>query len=142
VGGSAIDGQKLMDNFLGALPALAKLRSKVDRIARSGYIPGLDGRKLHVRHQHAAMNLLLQGAGAIICKQWVVFIDQLIIKHKLDVKLVASIHDEYQFDCPKDKADQFGKLTREAMKLTEKELNVQCPLDSEYKVGQNWAETH
>jgi DNA polymerase-1 len=142
VGGSATDGQKLMDNFLGALPALAKLRSKVDRIARSGYIPGLDGRKLHVRHQHAAMNLLLQGAGAIICKQWVVFIDQLIIKHKLDVKLVASIHDEYQFDCPKDKADQFGKLTREAMKLTEKELNVQCPLDSEYKVGQNWAETH
>jgi DNA polymerase I-like protein with 3'-5' exonuclease and polymerase domains len=85
---------------------------------------------------------LLQGAGAIICKQWVVFIDQLIKKHKLDVKLVASIHDEYQFDCPKDQADQFGKLTREAMKLTEKELNVQCPLDSEYKVGQNWAETH
>jgi DNA polymerase I len=142
VGGSATDGQKLMDNFLGALPALAKLRNKVDRIARSGYIVGLDGRKLHVRHQHAAMNLLLQGAGAIICKQWVVFIDQLIKKHKLDVKLVASIHDEYQFDCPKDQADQFGKLTREAMKLTEKELNVQCPLDSEYKVGQNWAETH
>ena len=142
VGGSATEGQVLMDNFLAALPALAQLRSDVDKTSRSGYIAGLDGRKLHVRHQHAAMNLLLQGAGAIICKQWVVFIDQLIKKHRLDVKLVASIHDEYQFDCRKDQAEQFGKLTREAMKLTEKELNVRCPLDSEYKVGLNWSETH
>lgn len=142
VGGSATEGQNLIDNFLDSLPSLAELRSKVDNKARSGYIPGLDGRKLHVRHQHAAMNLLLQGAGAIICKQWVVFIDQLIKKHRLDVKLVASIHDEYQFDCRKDQAEQFGKLTREAMKLTEKELNVRCPLDSEYKVGLNWSETH
>ena len=142
VGGSATEGQVLMDNFLAALPALAQLRSDVDKASRSGYIAGLDGRKLHVRHQHAAMNLLLQGAGAIICKQWVVFIDQLIKKHRLDVKLVASIHDEYQFDCRKDQAEQFGKLTREAMKLTEKELNVRCPLDSEYKVGLNWSETH
>jgi DNA polymerase I len=142
VGGSATEGQLLMDNFLAALPALAQLRSDVDKTSRSGYIAGLDGRKLHVRHQHAAMNLLLQGAGAIVCKQWVVFIDQLIKKHRLDVKLVASIHDEYQFDCRKDQAEQFGKLTREAMKLTEKELNVRCPLDSEYKVGLNWSETH
>ena len=142
VGVSATEGQNLIDNFLDSLPSLAELRSKVDNKARSGYIPGLDGRKLHVRHQHAAMNLLLQGAGAIICKQWVVFIDQLIKKHRLDVKLVASIHDEYQFDCRKDQAEQFGKLTREAMKLTEKELNVRCPLDSEYKVGLNWSETH
>lgn len=142
VGGSATEGQVLMDNFLAALPALAQLRSDVDKASRSGYIAGLDGRKLHVRHQHAAMNLLLQGAGAIICKQWVVFIDQLIKKHRLDVNLVASIHDEYQFDCRKDQAEQFGKLTREAMKLTEKELNVRCPLESEYKVGRNWSETH
>lgn len=142
VGGSATEGQVLMDNFLAALPALAQLRSDVDKTSRSGYIAGLDGRKLHVRHQHAAMNLLLQGAGAIICKQWVVFIDQLIKKHRLDVNLVASIHDEYQFDCRKDQAEQFGKLTREAMKLTEKELNVRCPLESEYKVGRNWSETH
>ena len=142
VGGSAAEGQQLIDNFLGSLPALATLRERVANVSKSGYISGLDGRKLHVRHQHAAMNLLLQGAGAIVCKQWLVFIDKLIRKHKLDAKLVASIHDEYQFDCRKDQADHFGRLTREAMKLTEKELNVRCPLDSEYKVGNNWSETH
>ena len=142
VGGSAAEGQQLIDNFLGSLPALATLRERVANVSKSGYISGLDGRKLHVRHQHAAMNLLLQGAGAIVCKQWLVFIDKLIRKHKLDAKLVASIHDEYQFDCRKDQADHFGRLTREAMKLTEKELSVRCPLDSEYKVGNNWSETH
>jgi DNA polymerase I len=142
VGGTAGDGQKLIDNFLASLPALANLRKAVDKASSSGYIQGLDGRKLHVRHQHAAMNLLLQGAGAIICKQWVVVIDRLIRKHNIDAKLVASIHDEYQFDCRKDHAERFGKLTQQAMKVAEKELNVRCPLDSEYKVGLNWSETH
>ena len=40
------------------------------------------------------------------------------------------------------KLKRFGDLTRQAMKLVEKELNVQCPLDSEYKIGKNWYETH
>jgi len=142
VGGTAQHGQHLIDNFLQSLPALAELRKAVDKHAATGYIQGLDGRRLHVRHQHAAMNLLLQGAGAIICKQWVVSINKLIREHKIDAKLVASIHDEYQFDCAKDQADRFGRLTQKAMKLTEKELNVRCPLDSEYKVGRNWSETH
>jgi DNA polymerase I-like protein with 3'-5' exonuclease and polymerase domains len=142
VGGTAKHGQRLIDNFLQSLPALAELRKAVDKQAATGYIQGLDGRRLHVRHQHAAMNLLLQGAGAIICKQWVVSINKLIRDHKIDAKLVASIHDEYQFDCAKDQADRFGRLTQKAMKITEKELNVRCPLDSEYKVGRNWSETH
>ncbi len=142
VGGTAKHGQRLIDNFLQSLPALAELRKAVDKQAATGYIQGLDGRRLHVRHQHAAMNLLLQGAGAIICKQWVVSINKLIRDYKIDAKLVASIHDEYQFDCAKDQADRFGRLTQKAMKITEKELNVRCPLDSEYKVGRNWSETH
>jgi hypothetical protein len=28
------------------------------------------------------------------------------------------------------------------MKQTEKDLNILCPLDSEYKIGNTWADTH
>lgn len=140
VGGGASAGKKVMEKFLSNMPALKRLRNAVDKAALEGTIRGLDGRRLKVRQQHAAMNLLLQGAGAIICKTWL----KNIIKNagQFDYKLVASIHDEYQFEVRQDQAESFGKMTRDAMKITEGELKVNCPLDSEFKVGNNWSETH
>ena len=61
---------------------------------------------------------------------------------KLDANLVASIHDEYQFDVKREHAERFGEVTQKAMKQTETILKVRCPLDSEYKIGRNWSETH
>jgi DNA polymerase I-like protein with 3'-5' exonuclease and polymerase domains len=141
-GGDAKEGQKLIDSFLHNIPALKTLRSRVDKAAQRGYLVGLDKRKLFIRNKHAATNLLLQGAGAIICKQWLVEIEKLIRQHKLDVKLVASVHDEYQFECNKLQAKQFGDLTKQAMKETERVLHLKCPLDSEYKIGGDWSQTH
>lgn len=141
VGGGANEGKKIMDKFMVNMPALKNLRDKVDKASRNGYIKGLDGRLLKVRQQHAAMNLLLQGAGAIICKEWLRQIT-LMARQDYNYNLVASIHDEYQFEVQSDQAERFGELTMRAMKLVEKSLSVQCPLDSEYKIGNNWAETH
>jgi DNA polymerase-1 len=142
VGGTAQDGQRLIDTFLSNVPALAVLRERVDKASQRGYLVGLDGRHLKVRNQHAAVNLLIQGAGAVICKQWLVDIDILARKNKLNYKLVASIHDEYQHEVLKTHAKIFGELTKQAMKETERKLKIKCPLDSEYKIGQNWSETH
>jgi DNA polymerase I-like protein with 3'-5' exonuclease and polymerase domains len=124
------------------MPALKTLRSKVDTLSNRGYLLGLDGRILKVRNKHAALNLLLQGAGAIVCKEWLKFIIIEATKAQLDFKLVASVHDEYQFEVRKGQEEAFGAVTKKAMKLTEQSLNVNCPLDCEYKVGSNWAETH
>ena len=72
VGGSATDGKRLRDNFLDANPAFASLLRAVANTAETrGYLLGLDGRQLPVRSAHAALNLLLQSAGALICKKWV-----------------------------------------------------------------------
>jgi DNA polymerase-1 len=142
VNGTAKDGQRLIDNFLNNMPALKALRSKVDKLSGRGYLIGLDGRVLTIRNKHAALNLLLQGAGAIVCKEWLKFIIILATKAKLDFNLVASVHDEYQFEVRKGQEEAFGAITKEAMKLTEESLNVNCPLDCEYKTGINWKDTH
>jgi DNA polymerase I-like protein with 3'-5' exonuclease and polymerase domains len=97
---------------------------------------------LHIRSEHAEVNTLLQGAGAIICKQWLVHITERISKSGVDAKLVASIHDEYQFEVAKKDAQRFGKITKDAMKDTEKTLKVKCPLDCDFKIGTTWMETH
>jgi len=142
VNGTYKDGQKLIDNFLTNMPALKTLRHRVDKLASRGYLMGLDGRMLKVRSTHAAMNLLLQGAGAIVCKEWLKFIIIEATKRNLDFKLVASIHDEYQIEVRKEHAQELGEVTKWAMKQAEQSLGVKCPLDSEFKLGNNWAETH
>jgi DNA polymerase I-like protein with 3'-5' exonuclease and polymerase domains len=132
----------LIDQFLTNVPALKTLRQRVEQAAQRGYVPGLDGRRLKVRSAHSALNLLIQGAGAVICKQWLIQIVKMAKQEKLDANLVASIHDEYQFDVKREQAERFGEITKKAMKETEKILKVRCPLDSEYKIGRNWSETH
>ena len=69
-------------------------------------------------------------------------IQQKLAEKQLDVKLVGSIHDEYQFEVINKDVKEFCKITDLAIKDTEKTLKVRCPLDSEYKVGKTWAETH
>ena len=142
VGGSASDGRNLIAKFLKNMPALNKLRKDIGAVAASGTIRGLDGRMLHIRHEHAALNTLLQGAGAVVCKRWLVEMDRMIWEHGLDAKLVASVHDEYQFEVAKPDIESFTKITKEAMYTTQKILNFKCDLDSDFKVGNNWAETH
>ena len=142
VGGTAKHGQQLITRFLSNMPALKNLRMWVTKEAASGTIPALDGRLLHIRSEHAALNTLLQGAGAIVCKQWLVHIMERVIKTKLDVKLVASIHDEYQFEVAIPDIERFCRLTKEAMTQTTKTLKMKCELDCDYKVGKTWADTH
>ena len=142
VGGSAKAGQQLITKFLSNMPKLKKLRDNVAKWSKDGTIPALDGRLLHIRSEHAAVNTLLQGAGAIICKQWLVHITERIRKSGVDAKLVASIHDEYQFEVAKKDAQRFGQITKDAMQETAKTLKVRCPLDCEFKIGKTWSETH
>jgi DNA polymerase I-like protein with 3'-5' exonuclease and polymerase domains len=143
VGGSAKEGQKLIDSFLRNTPKLRALREKVARIfANKGWLPGLDGRKLLVRAEHSALNTLLQGAGAIVMKQAVVILDKELKKQKIDYKFVANVHDEWQIEVKEEFADEVGLMGRLAIKSAGIQLNMRCPLDGEYKVGNSWKETH
>ena len=95
-----------------------------------------------VRSTHAALNTIIQGTGASICKDWLVYIIQIINSTRVDAKLVASIHDEYQFEVAKKDVQRFGTITKEAIKDTERTLNLRCPLDSTWQDGETWAMTH
>jgi len=142
VGGNKDHGQALIDRFLSNMPALARVRSNVQSAAEQGRIKGIDGRVLRIRSPHSALNTLIQGAGASICKDWLVNMIQRISSTGLDAKLVASIHDEYQFEVAKGDVKRFGSITREAIKDTERKLKFNCPLDSTWKDGETWTMTH
>ena len=142
IGAGKEQGNVLINRFLSNLPSLKRLRSQVENAGYRGKIKAIDGRYLKVRSAHSALNTLLQGAGAIICKHWLLRITHRVYNKKLNVKLVASVHDEYQFEVHNKDISEFCSITKIAMKETENLLKLRCPLDNDYKVGTTWAETH
>lgn len=142
VGGGAKAGSALKEKFLSSLPALDSLRERVERAVGRGYLRGLDGRRVWVRSSHAGLNTLLQSAGAIVMKRALAIFRQYSEKWGLEYKLLGSIHDEYQLEAPTAYADQVGYLMVECIKAAGLYYKMRCPLDGEYKIGLNWAETH
>ncbi|QLF88015.1 DNA polymerase [Pelagibacter phage Hroenn EXVC015P] len=140
-GKSNKDAAQVKKRFLNRLPALSKLIKQVQLSAERGYLVGLDKRHIKIRNSFSALNSLLQGAGAVVCKQWLIEFDKAIKDFK-DVQQVLWVHDEIQIECPKDKADEIGKLAVECIKRTGKHFNLRVPLTGEYKISTNWSGTH
>ena len=142
VGGGSKEGTRLIDSFMRNLPALARLRKTVGTYAAKGFVPGLDGRKIWVRSEHAALNSLLQGAGAIVMKKALVLLASYLRKEQIEHWFLGNIHDEWQIATPEAYAVRVGELGKKAIQEAGVVLKLRCPLDGEYRVGNNWAETH
>ena len=94
IGGDATEGKQIKRKFLKATPAIKNLRDAVQNAIvetergkvvrwKRHYLKGLDGRHLSVRSPHSALNLLLQSAGALICKKWIVRTEERLIQRGL-----------------------------------------------------------
>jgi DNA polymerase-1 len=142
VGGTAKAGGKLKEAFLKETPALRRLIDAVAAIAAGGSVPGLDGRRIWVRSEHAALNSLLQSAGAIVMKKALVLFDAKIRHNKWPVKLVANVHDEFQWETTPAYATITGEAAVQSIVEAGEFYKLRCPLNGEYKYGKNWKETH
>ena len=142
IGKGEKDGKQIIDNFCAAVPAYKRLKEKVERLAEKGSIPGLDGRRLQIRSTHAALNTLLQSAGAIIAKKWMVIARASLRKAGIPYKQVAFVHDELQLEVKEEFATKVGDIMVAAAAQAGVELGFRCPVGAEYKIGRNWAECH
>lgn len=142
-------GKKLTRAFLKKTPALKKLKEKVAAKAETpGYLIGLDGRRLHIRSQHAALNTLLQSAGSLCVKYATTLLRPRLEERGLiygrDWVMVLHIHDEFQLMVRDDERvlKLAGETSVQCIKDAGVFFNLRVPLDGEYKIGSNWAETH
>ena len=146
IGGGRNEGRAMKNRFFAKMPALKKIQEGIKfRLKTQDFLTGIDGRRLKIRSDHSALNTLLQSAGAIAMKE-----ATCILQRKLrsqgwgldDVMQVAHIHDEIQLQVRKEIADDVGKISIQSIQESGEVLGFRCPLDGEYKVGRNWAETH
>ena len=142
IGGTERDGDRVKEKFLRATPSLRSLREKVDRVAQRRWVKGLDGRKIIIRHPHAALNTLLQGAGAIVMKYALTLLEEYVNNKRIKAFPVVNVHDEFQYEVEESQAEEFGKIAVQAIIDAGNKLKVRCPLNGEYKIGNNWSETH
>jgi DNA polymerase I-like protein with 3'-5' exonuclease and polymerase domains len=148
-GGAASEGRKLKQKFLRSLPALGRLVEAVQGAAKRGYLVGLDGRHIHVRSSHAALNTLLQGAGALVCKKWLVLLEEHLQAAGLnhgwdgDYAFCAWSHDECQIACRTPEiATAVRKMAEDCVLKAGDYFGFRCPTAGESKVGKTWADTH
>lgn len=141
------EGRRLKAAIWDTIEGLEKLTNKTKRVFNEvGYIKGLDGRKLYPAKDYSSLNTLIQSAGALIMKQATIILDNTLQHNNLvpgdDYEFVGFIHDELQIECKPEWAERIGKAAVKSMEAAGKKFDFPCPITGEYKVGNNWSETH
>jgi DNA polymerase I-like protein with 3'-5' exonuclease and polymerase domains len=142
---SPAEAANVRKRFLENLPAFGLLTSNIENVLTTRkYLKGLDGRLYHIRSAHSALNLLLQGAEAILMKKATVLLELALRENTkyVDTKIVLHVHDEIQVETSDQTAADVGALFRVALQAAGTFYKFRCPLDTDAKVGANWAETH
>lgn len=141
-------GQKYRALLMKNMPALGYLTRDVAGAAKRGYLTILDGRRVSVRHEHAAFNTLLQSTAAVIARYWVVDWSK-----AMTVRFgppswqgqwvgLGIIHDEIESAARIADPEQVGKMCADAAAAQAARFDFRCPIAAEYKIGLNWRDVH
>lgn len=141
------DGRKLKKTYYKNMPALAELTKRITAKAeKQGYIKAIDGSPIKIRSPHSALNFALQSMGALISKMWyIICYDELIKEGYVygeDWSFLVHSHDEIQFSVKESLVEDVARIASNASKLAGDRFKVRIPIESEYKIGDNWAECH
>jgi DNA polymerase-1 len=139
-------GASIKKRFLDNMLALKKLIESCEFQAnKKGTVTLLDGREVPCRSKHSALNVQIQGDGAVIMKLALVILYKSIHdspRFKDKARFMATVHDEWQLECSPDIANDIGELGIAAIVSAGKRLECVVPMDGEYRVGNNWSECH
>ena len=141
-------GKKIRSNFANGIEGFGDLQAKIGvQVERKGRVPGLDGRLIPVRSASAALNYLIQGAGAVLCKRWLAdAFEELCSKYRYgwdgDFVFVLFIHDEVQLCVRQGLEEEIGNIIVKAAQEAGGPYGFRLRLDSEFSYGRNWGDTH
>jgi DNA polymerase-1 len=140
-------GKEIRQKFLEAIPGLEQLLEKVNEDAKSDVLDGLDGRPIRLQgKKHAALNYLLQSAGAIVTKRWGVIAQSQLKETGLildvDYSWLSYIHDEWNLAVKPEHVTIVEQILEWSIQDAGHYYKLKTPLNSEAKHGINWAEVH
>ncbi len=140
-------GADLRRKFLDAIPGLEPLITAVkEKVRATGQLVGLDKRPIFCRSEHSALNFLLQSAGAILSKRWVVIgqemLDEAGLTYDVDYTRCAYVHDEVQLSVVPAEAENVAKILVAAAPKAGEYYSFKVPITAASEQGDTWAATH
>lgn len=141
LGNTVAEATKVRTEFLERL-GLSEVMDAAIAEQEVGRVGLLDGSWVICPSPHSALNYKLQGGGARVMAQACIFREKEAYRKGIDVLKVGDIHDEWQDDTAEEDAEEYSKITVQAIRDAGEELNMNVPLDGEAKIGKTWAETH
>lgn len=145
-------GRAIRNAFLTRIDGFGTLQKKIgEQVSRRGRIIGLDGRIIPIRSDHSALNFMIQSAGAIICKRWLAdAFEECCERLGYDwdnpwngkFVFVLWVHDEIQVCVREGYEKEVGDILVACARKAGEPYGFRVPLDSEWSVGESWADTH
>jgi DNA polymerase I-like protein with 3'-5' exonuclease and polymerase domains len=135
-------GADIRKKFVKAIPGLDQLLEAIKEASKKGYIKSIDGRHIKVDSPHKALNMLLQSSAAVIAKRWMVITNETIKQTGLCASQLAFIHDELQYECTPEHADDLSASLVFSSLAAGEYYNLRVPIESEAKQGKDWSEVH
>ena len=135
-------GKEIREAFVSAIDGLAELLEAIKEKSKEGYIKSIDGRHIKVDSPHKALNYLLQSGAGVIAKRWLTINHNHIQELGLCASQLAFIHDELQFECHPDHAQDLSASLVLSSAEAGEYYKLRVPITAEAKIGANWAEVH
>ncbi len=140
---SPAEAKQVQRSFMEAYPGWKELReSRIPKDAKRGYFEGLDGRLVKCESEHLMLAGYLQNGEKVVMGRAAVAVPKRLRDIREMFDLVNFVHDELQYDSDVDYVQLVGNTAMEMIVKQGEELNLNCPLAANMKVGNNWAETH
>ena len=147
---SAGEAQDMIDRYYATYPGVrGYLDSQVSFARAHGWVATMFGRKRHVPDiysrvpnvkqfaERTAMNHPMQGSAADIIKLAMGKVQRRLVEEGFAARMIVQVHDELDFDCPKDEVEALGAMVKEVM---ENVVELRVPLIVSCETGANWAE--
>ena len=146
------DANNIIKQYFNEYPEIKNYMDKCINYARkNNYIKTFYGRKRFLKdinshnetlRSHAernAINSPIQGTAAEIIKIAMIKINNEIINHNLNSKMILQVHDELVFDVQKSELNIMSEIIKNKM---EDFKEFKTPLQVEIGYGQNWLISH
>lgn len=143
----ALFGKQVQDRLISSTTGLADLiKDLTEKAIKDGYVEVHGGRKIPLRHAHAALNSACQGLGAVAMKVYLRIIHTKFaeagLQNGVHYKQQLCIYDEVDLIVRKDVVDVVTTILETSYSEVSKELNMTCTYTGEVLTGNDWHACH